>query len=47
MVKRQDGLRVVVIGAGMSAFSAAWPWTLQRFREEMRTPEFGDSELIA
>jgi cation diffusion facilitator CzcD-associated flavoprotein CzcO len=26
---------------------AAWPWTLQRFREEMRTPDFGDFELIA
>jgi hypothetical protein len=26
---------------------AAWPWTLQRFREEMQTPEFSDFELRA
>jgi cation diffusion facilitator CzcD-associated flavoprotein CzcO len=26
---------------------AAWPWTLQRFREEMRTPDFSDFELQA
>ena len=26
---------------------AAWPWTLQRFREEMETPEFGDFDLLA
>ncbi len=26
---------------------AAWPWTLQRFREEMRTPEFRDFQLFA
>jgi len=25
---------------------AAWPWTLQRFREEMKTPEFRDFALI-
>ena len=24
---------------------AAWPWTLQRFREEMRAPDFSDFEL--
>lgn len=24
---------------------AAWPWTLQRFRDEMRTPNFADFEL--
>jgi cation diffusion facilitator CzcD-associated flavoprotein CzcO len=24
---------------------AAWPWTLQRFREEMQTPDFSDFEL--
>ena len=26
---------------------AAWPWTLQRFRDEMRTPEFRDFELLS
>lgn len=26
---------------------AAWPWTLQRFREEMRTPAFEDFDLRA
>jgi hypothetical protein len=25
---------------------AAWPWTLQRFREEMKTPEFRDFALL-
>jgi hypothetical protein len=26
---------------------AAWPWTLQQFREEMSTPDFSDFELGA
>jgi cation diffusion facilitator CzcD-associated flavoprotein CzcO len=26
---------------------AAWPWTLRRFREEMRAPDFSDFELRA
>ena len=24
---------------------AAWPWTLQRFRDEMKTPDFSDFEI--
>ena len=33
-------------GPAEDGIPAAWPWTLQRFREEMRTPEFRDFALI-